>query len=140
MEQNNHSDDAVRGRRSGWRILRIVGFVIIGVAFAALLALIFGFLVKWLWNWLMPDIFGLAPISYWQAFGLLLLAKLFFGGFGHPRSDSRHSDKIKRWAMSNHADRFRHYDRFWRERGDAAAEDLIDRVRTEKPGEGEEKE
>ena len=36
-----------------------------------------------LWNWLMPDIFGLATIGFWQALGLLALARILFGGFGH---------------------------------------------------------
>lgn len=38
-------------------------------------------LVMTLWNWLMPDIFGVDSISYWQAGGLLLLSKLLFSGF-----------------------------------------------------------
>jgi hypothetical protein len=136
MEQNNRSEYAPPRPRRRWTIIRVVGLAVIGVAFAALMALIFGFLVKWLWNWLMPDIFGLAPISYWQAFGLILLAKLFFGGFGHPHSDSRYADRFKQWAMSNHGDHWKPYTRFWREKGQGAAEALIDRVRTEKPGEG----
>lgn len=49
--------------------------------------------VQYLWNWLMPDIFGLREITYWQAFGLFLLAKLFFGGKpGKPRRFSRGCD------------------------------------------------
>ena len=38
-----------------------------------------------LWNWLMPDLFGLQTISFWQATGILLLCKILFGGlnFGH---------------------------------------------------------
>lgn len=35
-----------------------------------------------LWNWLMPEIFGLGAINYLQALGLLLLSKIFFGGGG----------------------------------------------------------
>lgn len=41
----------------------------------------FVFVVMWLWNHLMPGIFGLREISYWEAFGLFLLSKLLFGGF-----------------------------------------------------------
>ena len=36
--------------------------------------------VEHLWNWLMPEIFGLHAITYWQALGLLLLSWLLFGG------------------------------------------------------------
>jgi len=32
--------------------------------------------VMWLWNWLMPTIFGLPTISFWQAFGLSVLCSL----------------------------------------------------------------
>jgi len=44
-------------------------------------ALVAGFVVKGLWNALMPEIFGLHVLTFWQALGLLLLAKLLFGGF-----------------------------------------------------------
>lgn len=32
----------------------------------------------WLWNWLMPTIFGLTKITFWQAFGINLLSSLLF--------------------------------------------------------------
>lgn len=34
--------------------------------------------VSWLWNRLMPDIFGLQAINYWQALGLMVLVNCFF--------------------------------------------------------------
>lgn len=34
--------------------------------------------VSWLWNRLMPDIFGLPTINYWQALGLMVLSNCFF--------------------------------------------------------------
>lgn len=34
-----------------------------------------------LWNWLMPLLFHLSVISFWQALGLLALSKILFGGF-----------------------------------------------------------
>jgi hypothetical protein len=36
--------------------------------------------VLFLWNWLMPVIFGLRQITYWQSLGLLLLSWTLFGG------------------------------------------------------------
>jgi len=33
-----------------------------------------------LWNWLMPDLFGLHAITFWQALGLLGLSWLLFSG------------------------------------------------------------
>ncbi len=34
-----------------------------------------------LWNALLPAIFGLGVITFWQAMGLILLGKILFGGF-----------------------------------------------------------
>ncbi|MDR0560193.1 MAG: hypothetical protein LBG92_08470 [Prevotellaceae bacterium] len=45
--------------------------------FAALI-----WIVVLLWNWLMPEIFGLATVSFWQALGLFALCKILFGKFG----------------------------------------------------------
>ena len=39
----------------------------------------FGQAVLQLWNWLMPSIFGLQRISFWQAVGLLGLCWILFG-------------------------------------------------------------
>ena len=75
--------DAVRaetknggGNGSVTKALRVVGMVFVGLVFALLFALVFGFLVKWLWNWLMPAVFGFKEITYWQAFAMVVLAKL----------------------------------------------------------------
>ena len=62
--------------------VRIAGMVLLGVVGAAVFALAFGYFVMLLWNWLMPAIFGLGRIGYWQAFGIVILAKLIFGGPG----------------------------------------------------------
>jgi hypothetical protein len=32
----------------------------------------------WLWNWLMPTIFGLNTITLWQALGLNILCSILF--------------------------------------------------------------
>jgi hypothetical protein len=79
-------------RRTGRRIAHIAGWAAVGVSLAVLFALVLGIFLEWLWNWLMPGIFGLPAITYWQAFGLLLLARLLFGRFGvhHPKPMRRH--------------------------------------------------
>ena len=53
------------------------------IPFALLAAVAFGFVVMALWNALLPVIFNLPKISFWQAIGLLLLIRILFGGFGH---------------------------------------------------------
>jgi hypothetical protein len=61
------------------------------VAFIAPMAIlamaIFGFVVMSLWNWLAPSLFGGHTINYWQAWGIIILSKILFGGF-HGRSGS----------------------------------------------------
>ncbi len=55
------------------------------VFFVLLVALAVSFVVMSLWNWLMPTLFGLRMISFWQALGLLVLSKILLGGFrGRP--------------------------------------------------------
>src|SRR5258706_685299 len=41
----------------------------------------FGNAVLFLWNSVIPTVFGLPPISYWQAVGLLCLSWIFFGSW-----------------------------------------------------------
>jgi hypothetical protein len=48
---------------------------------APLFFVLFGFGVMYLWNWLMPALFGLHLITFWQAVGILILSKILFGGF-----------------------------------------------------------
>ncbi len=41
-----------------------------------------GEVVRLLWNSLLPPLFGLPRISFWQALGLLALCRILFGGWG----------------------------------------------------------
>ncbi len=41
-----------------------------------------GGIVMILWNWLIPVIFGLKTITYFQALGLFLLSRILLGSFG----------------------------------------------------------
>jgi len=61
------------------------------IAPAALLAMtlfvaIGGEAVRLLWNWLMPELFGLREITFWQAIGVLALSRILFGTWGRNRS------------------------------------------------------
>jgi hypothetical protein len=82
---------------------KIFGMVLAGLALAGVLGLALGYIVMWLWNALMPSIFGLPLIGYWQAVGLFILAHLLFKGpcghhnpHQHDRCTTRpqHGDKI----------------------------------------------
>ena len=118
------------------RALRIVGLVILGVLAAAAFALAFGWFVMLLWNWLMPAIFGLGAITYWQAFGLVVLAKLIFGAVGGGRGghhDRRwrgpgHDWKHGEWRESRRgSERWRYWREFWEQEGREAFDRFIQR-------------
>jgi hypothetical protein len=60
-------------KRRFWRFLLFLPLVL--AAFAGFVAV-----VRYLWNWLMPALFGLHVVTYWQALGLLVLCWILFGG------------------------------------------------------------
>jgi hypothetical protein len=87
-------------------ILAMVLFVIVG-----------GELVKLLWNWLLPGLFGWRLIRFWQAVGLLALCRILFGGFrfrGPRRYDFRRRMR-ERWENMTPEERERLRQR-WQER------------------------
>ncbi len=43
-----------------------------------IVSLLMAFPTMWLWDWLMPVIFGLKEITFWQAFGINLLSGILF--------------------------------------------------------------
>jgi len=43
-----------------------------------LIAMILGVPLMLLWNWLMPTLFGLPTITFWQAIGLNFLSAILF--------------------------------------------------------------
>ena len=67
-------------------------FAFMAIAFLLLI----GFVVMWLWNWLIPEITSFKPINYWQAVGLLLLSRILFGGFRFGGSGHRKDWKNRR--------------------------------------------
>jgi len=61
------------------RWIFIVPAAILGVL---LFIAIGGEVVRLLWNWLLPPLFGWSQITFWQALGLLALCRILFGGLG----------------------------------------------------------
>jgi hypothetical protein len=53
---------------------------LIGIGAVVVIGYVGGTLVQWLWNWLMPELFGLRAVTFWQALGLLALCRILFGG------------------------------------------------------------
>jgi hypothetical protein len=79
----------------GYRLLRVLKIAL----FAIVAVTVVSFLLMSLWNILMPGIFAVRSINFWQALGLLVLSKILFGGFrpgGGPRGRRR---MMERWEQ-----------------------------------------
>ena len=61
---------------------RTIKFRFAGTIIMLAMIAVFGALVMLLWNALMPSLFGLPALNYWQAAGILLLVRILFGGLG----------------------------------------------------------
>ncbi|MBN8217528.1 MAG: hypothetical protein J0L75_12855 [Spirochaetes bacterium] len=66
------------GRGPRFWLPRILGGTLLGAGFVAAV----GALLMLLWNALVPGLFGWPHLAYWQAVGILILARILFGGFG----------------------------------------------------------
>jgi len=54
----------------------MISLIAVGLVLLFLLA----WLLQYLWNITMPQVFNLKEVTYWQAFRLLLIAAILFGG------------------------------------------------------------
>jgi len=73
MRDTEYGDRAYRHRFSFSKKMIFIPFLVIGG-----LALV-SYIVMLLWNALIPVIFHLTAISFWQAAGILILSKILFG-------------------------------------------------------------
>ncbi len=115
-----------RNKRSVFQahfIVKVVGMLMLGAFVVGAV----GFVVYMLWNALMPEIFGLKTIGYGQSVGLLILARILFGGIG---SDS--SSGNRKWSRSSKAAAAevcdpseKLYDRWWDKEGASAFEAFL---------------
>lgn len=97
-------------------------YALMAVAAVIVFGSLFGLLVQFLWNATLVELFGVAQISFWQAIGVLILAKLFFG-FGGSSSSSKKSRKSRK-DKPRDADLLKEEDfrDYWEREGRAAYE------------------
>jgi hypothetical protein len=94
----------------------IIPAAIVGIV---LFSFIGGELVKLLWNWLLPPLFGWRTITFWQAFGILALCRILFGSHGwwragRPNMRERMRERMnERWGNMTPEQRERMRER-WR--------------------------
>lgn len=94
------------GEEIGKKIARsIAQKIAMGIALLfgfAFLIIIGGFVVQWLWNWLVPGLFGLRQLTIWEALGLLALSRILFGGWGRGGGGSHHRSRRGEWWKKRH--------------------------------------
>jgi len=104
---------------------KITLMVIFGIIFVVALS----FLVMFLWNITISQIFSLQEITFWQALGLLVLSKILFGGFRpgrRGRPSWRHTHWRNKWMNMSDEER-EHFRKMWKERcGKMGKEDFFD--------------
>jgi uncharacterized membrane protein len=98
--------------RNRKHLIWIAPLAIVGIA---IFIFIGGEIVKVLWNWLAPSLFGLKLITFWQALGLLVLCRILFGGFGMSGNASRRSRRqmFERWEQMTPEERERFRQRLY---------------------------
>jgi hypothetical protein len=104
---NWRSHEGLKARRK--KLLWVAPAAILGIALFAFLG---GEIVRLLWNWLAPDLFGWREITFWQAFGLLALCRILFGSHGFHVRPRRMADRFadrmtERWAEMSPEERER---------------------------------
>lgn len=84
----------------GIRILVVAGLIALGVGLVAL----YGWLVMSLWNWLVPDLFGVGRLDFWKALGLPFLIMLLFLGVGggdkSASGDRKRKKRLKKYLQA----------------------------------------
>ncbi len=94
-------------RNIGEKVGLVFLFIILGVG----LLFLFGYVVMLLWNWLMPEIFGLKTLTYWQAWGILALSCILFGRIGGSgsggggKSDRKRKKQLREYIREHEAEK-----------------------------------
>ena len=68
---------------------KIFRFRFLGIVMFLAMIAVFSVAAMFLWNALMPEIFGLPVLNYWQTAGIVILARILFGGLGPGRFGPR---------------------------------------------------
>ena len=66
-----------------------IGTGFLAVVIVAIVSIITAIPTYFLWNWLMPEIFAIKVITFWQMWGVNLLAGILFKSSSSSKSSSR---------------------------------------------------
>lgn len=103
----------------------IIGGIIMIAIIITILATLFGYVIMRLWNWLMPLVFGLPTLTFWQAIGLFILSKLLLGGIGGNAGKNKKSSNRCRNDKKKDFSKWKHYQDFWQEEGETCYQEYL---------------
>jgi len=90
------------------RVRRLMWIAPVALTALAAFVVVGGEVVRLLWNWLAPELFGWREVTFWEALGLLALCRILFGGHFGPRWGSRFRDRVgRRWQQMTPEERER---------------------------------
>jgi hypothetical protein len=110
-----------RRRHRGPIVLKYIGFGIMGAIGITVFSFLFGYFVMLLWNWLMPMLFKLPLITFWQAVGIIILARLLFGSWkhsAHPKTPHEHYSRARCGSNRKDWNKWKFYGQYWKEEGE----------------------
>lgn len=121
-------------KKAEYYVTKVVKVIFVVLAFIGLF-LLANYVLMRLWNWLMPDIFGLGTIDYWQALGILILAKIIFGfGGGSSNNSGNKKHRKNNFKKREKCSSFRRdfsewklYDEFWETEGERAFQVYVEK-------------
>ncbi|HEY6977067.1 MAG TPA: hypothetical protein VH396_12315 [Chitinophagaceae bacterium] len=116
-------------KRRYWQV-RAFPLIILGVlAIVALLS----FIVMSLWNNILVSVLHIGVINFWQALGLLVLAKILFGGFpgwrgrhGYGHFGYRRKEMYEKWQTMTPEEREK-FKQEWRDRCRGVRREEVDK-------------
>jgi len=116
------------------KIVKNASLLFLGV----LIILLFGTSLTLLWNWLMPDLFGIQKISLIQGFGVFALSKIIFGGFSGESKDKKDKKKmndynqvdLRKTSINSHSNNIYDdlFEKWWTEEGQSIFEKYLNEV------------
>lgn len=99
--------------------LHIARHVLLGIGLVAAFAVVFGWVVMMAWNYVVPSLFGLPMVTFWQAVAVLVLARVLTGRLTHGHHRRFHHHRRHRRGAGG-ADSAALYSAWWDEEGETA--------------------
>jgi len=77
------------------RILSFGGHVLLAILVILATSVVIGWLVMTCWNYVIPSLFNLPPLNFWQAVAMLVLVRLLTGRLHHHCGSKKRGGKKK---------------------------------------------